>query len=167
MYLDYKKAFDTVPHKRLVNKLEHLGFTGGLLNWVKAFLTNGTMRVVVNGSFSAQAVVLSGVPQGSVLGPLLYSSCSSMSYLIGIRTTCMFADDTKKWTRLTNPTDAESLQKDLDSLSTWSARWQLKFNPEKCKLMHIGHKQDTSIQSVRTILIGTYRKSRKKQTQEY
>jgi len=53
MYLDYKKAFDTVPHKRLVNKLEHLGFTGGLLNWVKAFLTNGTMRVVVNGSFSA------------------------------------------------------------------------------------------------------------------
>jgi len=76
----------------------------------------------------------------------------------------MFADDTKKWTRLTNPTDAESLQKDLDSLSTWSARWQLKFNPEKCKLMHIGHKQDTSIQSVRTILIGTYRKSRKKKT---
>ena len=44
---------------------------------------------------------------------------------------------------MTNPTDAESLQKDLDSLSTWSARWQLKFNPEKCKLMHIGHKQDT------------------------
>ena len=47
------------------------------------------------------------------------------------------------WTRLTNPMDAESLQKDLDSLSTWSARWQQKFNPEKCKLMHIGHKQDT------------------------
>ena len=55
----------------------------------------------------------------------------------------MFADDKKIWTRLTNPVDAESLQKDLDSLSTWSARWQLKFNPEKCKLMHIGHKQDT------------------------
>ena len=53
----------------------------------------------------------------------------------------MFAD-TKIWTRLTNPMDAESLQKDLDSLSTWSAQWQLKFNPEKCKLMHIGHKQD-------------------------
>jgi len=55
----------------------------------------------------------------------------------------MFADDTKIWTKLTNPTDAESLQNDLDSLSTWSARWQLKFNPKKCKLMHIGHKQDT------------------------
>ena len=51
IYLDYKKAFDTVPHKRLVNKLEHLGFAGGSLNWLKAFLINRTMRVVVNGSF--------------------------------------------------------------------------------------------------------------------
>ena len=66
----------------------------------------------------------------------------------------MFADDTKiwimankicmyVWTRLTNPVDAEYLQKDLDSLSTWSAQWRLKFNPEKCKLMHISYKQDT------------------------
>ena len=65
IYLDYKKAFDTVPHKRLVNKLklEHLGFAGGLLNWLtylKAFLINRTMRVVVNGCFSAWAAVLSG-----------------------------------------------------------------------------------------------------------
>jgi len=55
----------------------------------------------------------------------------------------MFADDTKIWIRLANPTDAESLKKDLDSLSIWSAQLQLKFNPEKCKLMHIGHKHDT------------------------
>lgn len=143
IYLDYKKAFDTVPHKRLVNKLEHLGFAGGLLNWLKAFLINRTMRVVVNGSFSAWAVVLSGVPQGSVLGPLLFLLFVNELPDWIKNNICMFADDTKIWTRLTNPTDAESLQKDLDSLSTWSARWQLKFNPEKCKLMHIGHKQDT------------------------
>jgi len=143
IYLDYKKAFDTVPHKRLVNKLEHLGFAGGLLNWLKAFLTNRTMRVVVNGCFSAWAVVLSGVPQGSVLGPLLFLLFVNELPDWIKNNICMFADDTKIWTRLTNPTDAESLQKDIDLLSTWSARWQLKFNPEKCKLMHIGHKQDT------------------------
>jgi len=99
------------------------------------------MKVVVNGRFSAWAVVLSAVPQGSVLGPLLFLLFISELPDWIKNSICMFAD-TKIWTRLTNPMDAESLQKDLDSLSTWSAQWQLKFNPEKCKLMHIGHKQD-------------------------
>ena len=51
----------------------------------------------------------------------------------------MFADDTKIWTKISCINDAAALQKDLDSLSTWSAEWQLKFNPDKCKVMHIGH----------------------------
>ena len=82
IYLDYKKAFDSVPHRRLIEKLKGYGINGHLLEWITSFLTSRTMRVGVKGSFSEWIEVLSGVLQGSVLAPFS-SSCSSMSFRIG------------------------------------------------------------------------------------
>ena len=79
------------------------------------------------------------MPQGSVLGPLLFLIFVN-DLPDWIKTNiCMFADDTKIWTRITSIKDSADLQKDLDSLSIWSANWQLRFNPDKCKVMHVGH----------------------------
>ena len=70
--LDFSKAFDVVPHQRLLHKLDHYGIRGTTLNWIQNFLTNRTQKVVVDGSSSESARVRSGVPQGTVLGPLLF-----------------------------------------------------------------------------------------------
>ena len=72
LYLDYKKAFDSVPHKRLLYKLSSLGFHGKLLSWIESFLYDRIIRVGIRGSFSTWFTILSGVPQGSVLGPILF-----------------------------------------------------------------------------------------------
>ena len=102
------------------------------------------MRVILNSSSSTWKEVISGVPQGSVLGPLLfliYVNDLPEWIKTNIR---MFADDTKIWTRIAADTDAESLQRDLNSLGSWSEKWLLRFNPDKCKVMHIRHAHKTS-----------------------
>ena len=101
------------------------------------------MKVCVRGSYSEWIDVISGVPQGSVLGPLLF--------LIFVQdlpdwvknSIKMFADDTMIWTKIASQDDADSLQHDLDRLVQWSAQWLLEFNPLKCKVMKIGHKLPT------------------------
>ena len=97
------------------------------------------MRVHVNGSFSSWIDVISGVPQGSVLGPRLFlifvndlSDWVKSSIL-------MFADDTKIWTKIKDTGDSDLLQQDLNILMEWSKKWLLAFNTEKCNVMHIGH----------------------------
>jgi len=72
IYLDYRKAFDSVPHKRLIEKLKTYGITGCLREWIESFLTSRKMKVGIRGTFSEEIEVISGVPQGSVLGPLLF-----------------------------------------------------------------------------------------------
>jgi len=143
LFLDYRKAFDSVSHKRLIEKLGTLGIQGNMLRWIEQFLTARTMRVGVRGSFSDVIKVLSGVPQGSVLGPLLFLLFVNDLPDWIVTNLKMFADDTKLWITLESEADSAILQTDLDSISEWSNRWLLKFNASKCKLMHIGHKFPT------------------------
>jgi len=143
VYLDYRKAFDSVPHRRLIEKRKSFGINGKLLQWLEDFLTLRSIKVGLRGTFSQLLEVLSGVPQGSVLGPLLFllyvnELPSWIKYDMK-----MFADNTKLWCRIKTDTDSVVLQADLDSLQSWSDTWQMKFNADKCKVMHIGHSFQT------------------------
>ena len=138
IYLDFSKAFDTVPHRRLLGKLEAYGVQGNLLNWIKAFLTNRSQEVTVNGSKSLPSAVISGIPQGTVLGPVLF-----VVYINDLLDNVssgglMFADDTKIYRQITTRDDALQLQQDITKLEDWSKLWQIRFNHDKCHVMTLG-----------------------------
>jgi hypothetical protein len=138
IYLDFKKAFDTVPHERLIQKLKCYGFNEKIVQWNKDFLSDRTHQVVVQGATSSPARVKSGIPQGSVMGPLLF-----VIYINDlpdkIKTNVkLFADDTKIYNSIGKPKDCESLQDDLSYLEEWSNLWLLKFHPDKCSVLKVG-----------------------------
>ena len=138
VYLDFKKAFDTVPHNRLVAKLENVGIQGNVLGWVKDYLHERVQQVSVNGELSSKVNVRSGVPQGSVLGPLLFLLyINDLPYNITSET-FLFADDTKVFRKISSDNDQELLQQDLNRLCGWSKTWLLEFNASKCKTLTIG-----------------------------
>jgi ribonucleases P/MRP protein subunit RPP40 len=101
------------------------------------------MRVRVNGAFSCWTDILSGVPQGSVLRPLLFILFVNDLPDWMVNSMRMFADDTKIWCPIRCLSDSHSLQDDLDKLSVWSDQWLLRFNADKCEVMHVGHKFPT------------------------
>ena len=142
IYLDFEKAFDKVPHQRLLNQLSTFGIRGKIHGWITSFLTNRTQAVRVNSAISTSAPVLSGVPQGSVLGPALF-----LIYVTNISDhiknfTSLFADDTKLFSYLLETENTEhstvTLQEDINTLSTWSEVMQMSFNLSKCHIMHLG-----------------------------
>ena len=140
LYFDFSKAFDTVPHRRLLSKLRSCKISKQIIDWVEAYLSNRKQRVLVNGTQSEWEPVSSGVPQGSVQGPVLvlvYINDLPKSVKNSIR---LFADDTKIYRTVTTDSDCLSLQKDIDSIEEWASKWQLKFHPKKCKTMRIGDK---------------------------
>jgi hypothetical protein len=137
IYIDFKKAFDSVPHRRLLHKLEMFGISGILLKWLNSFLTNRTQCVSVNGSSSVWSDVLSGVPQGSVLGPLLFILYIDDLPLRITSDILLFADDVKIWKAISTPDDSKILQENLDALQNWSANWLLQFNTNKCAVLHL------------------------------
>ena len=139
IYMDFRKAFDSVPHRRLMHKLQAHGIEDKAYHWVKAFLSNRTQQVNINGSISEEAAVTSGIPQGSVLGPLLFVIYINDLPQIVKNEARIFADDTKLFTRSDNKEARASLQNDLDYLHQWSLDWLLKFHPDKCCVMHLGH----------------------------
>ena len=113
IYMDFAKAFDKVPHKRLLHKLEAYGINGEVLRWIKAFLTDREQVVCVNGEKSKSAPVLSGVPQGSVLGPLLFVLyINDMPEHVKSRV-YLFADDTKIAHQVGEAEDAQQIKEDL------------------------------------------------------
>ena len=145
IYLDFSKAFDTVPHRRLLGKVEAYGIQGNLYNWISAFLHNRTQEVVVNGSKSAPAPVISGIPQGTVLGPVLF-----VIYINDLLDEVssgglMFADDTKIYRQITSREDALKLQSDIGKLEEWSKLWQLYFNYDKCHVLTMGKFENIQI----------------------
>ena len=141
IYLDFKKAFDSVPHQRLLTKLHGYGVRGNIFNWVKDFLTGRTQHVTINDKQSSSTNVSSGVPQGSVLGPTLFIYFINDLPTVVTTLIKIFADDTKAYNRITNFKDHEELQFTIERLVEWSNTWQLKFNGGKCKVLHIGKKQ--------------------------
>ena len=148
--LDFSKAFDVVPHQRLVSKLRLYGVHGKNSAWVEAFLTNRTQSVVVEGvrSHSGTATagdpVLSGVPQGTVLGPLLFLVyINDLPTVLDPDTACrLFADDCLIYRSIRSQEDKLVLQKDLESLHNWGVQWGLKFNVSKCNMLHLSRRQE-------------------------
>ena len=138
IYLDFQKAFDKVPHQRLMLKLVSLGVNGRVASWIKDWLADRKQRVVLNGCMSDWCEVASGVPQGSVLGPLLFvvfindiDQCVTSKLL-------KFADDTKLMKPVSSTHEINMLRNDLCNLYSWSEDWLMLFNLDKCKVMHLG-----------------------------
>ena len=138
IYLDFQKAFDSVPHQRLLAKLRAYGVDGALLRWITAFLGDRKQRVVVEGEHSGWTEVCSGIPQGSVLGPILFLIFINDLPNAVKSSTKLFADDTKLYRGVSDSHDRSLLQGDIDALEEWAEKWQLPFNQDKCKLMHLG-----------------------------
>ena len=138
IYTDFAKAFDAVPHKRLMRKVKSYGFKRDLLNWIKSFLTNRRQRIKVGGSISDWSKVKSGVPQGSVLGPILFVIYINDMPEVISNSCKLFADDAKIFGDVSKL--EVNLQSDIDNLHDWSVTWQLPLNIEKCKCLHIGRR---------------------------
>ena len=141
VYLDFRKAFDSVPHKRLIKKLEGYGIKGILLEWFKNFLNGRQQRVVINGKTSDWTYVSSGIPQGSILGPILFIIfINDLTGVVG--NVCkLFADDCKLYKNIKSEADLKELQEDIYRLCQWSKEWLLGFNFKKCKIVSYGNCQ--------------------------
>ena len=143
--LDFTKAFDKVPHKRLIHKLNYYGISGSIATWIETFLIGRTQQVVVNGATSSSTIVTSGVPQGTVLGPLLfllyitdlpdnlylqvYGSLQMIVFYIHLSEHKM--------------TLRSLLKNDLLKLQKWQDKWLMKFNPGKCYTMTLATRTPT------------------------
>ena len=146
-YLDFRKAFDLVSHKHLLLKLDSYGINGKIGGWIKAFLNDRKQKVVIRGAESDELNVLSGVPQGSVLGPLLFLIFINDLPKCVECPVCLFADDSKIYCRVprfnsTKPdliNAQDKLQKDLNELHEWAVKWKMSFNVDNCKIMHLGY----------------------------
>jgi hypothetical protein len=144
VFLDFAKAFDKVPKNRLLEKLRAHGVRGDVLRWIKNWLSGRRQRVVLNGKKSSWNDVLSGVPQGSVLGPILFlifiNDLDMETPMVEI--VRKFADDTKVGNGAKTMKEREDMQEALDKLSSWADRWGMEFNVSKCKVMHVGHNNE-------------------------
>ena len=135
IYLDLAKAFDKVEHQRLLKKISSYGIKGALLSWISSFLLDRRQCVSIKGSSSTWKPVESGVPQGSVLGPIFFIMYVNDIPDIVKSNMWILADDTKLFA---STDQTNTLQEDLDNLIKWAELWELTFNVIKCKLIHYG-----------------------------
>ena len=135
--LDFSKAFYKVNHSKLLWKLHQYGIRGRELAWIRAFLGSRSQQVVIDGEESESIPVTSGVPQGSVLGPILFLVyINDLPDEVRSRVR-LFADDTALYLTMESEDDSSALQTDLDILSAWETRWDMMFNPSKCQVVHV------------------------------
>ena len=139
LVLDFAKAFDTVAHQRLLTKAHHFGLRGPLHSWISSFLIGRTQSVIVDGASSSEANVISGVPQGTVLGPTLFLLFINDLAAQTSSTVRLFADDCVMYQQISSQGDCQSLQHDLDSLDAWSKTWLMQFNATKCNVIRFSH----------------------------
>ena len=140
IYFDFAKAFDTVNHDLLLSKMKtNFKIDGRLLKFIASYLRNRHQRVVLDNTFSDYKPAKSGVPQGSILGPLLFVlfiNDISLEMSRGTKT-CLFADDTKIWRPMQSELDCKNLQNDINNLNNWCKANKMLFHPEKCKIVSI------------------------------
>jgi len=138
VFFDIRKSFDSVPHLPLLQKLEDINLNQHILQWILSYLFNRQQHVVVDGATSAATPVLSGVPQGSVLGPLLFllyiNHISMLEYTNG-STLTMYADDILLSTPISCPEDYGGLQSDINTIHDCISASHLTLNPSKCNLV--------------------------------
>ena len=144
-----ERAFDKVDHEKLLTKLHSLGIDTPHL-WIRSFLSNRTQTVLVDGSMSKPAPVLSGVPQGTVLGPLLF-----LAYINDINKDLspgthirLFADDSLLYRNILTPEDSAILQRDLNVLQAWEHDNKMEFHPDKCQVLRITNKKSPSMKPI-------------------
>ena len=140
VYLDFSKAFDKVPHKKLLHKMRAHGITDKVYTWIENWLKGRKQRVVVEGECSDWEEVKSGVPQGSLLGPVLFKiHINDIDRIVELITLLLkFADDTKLAQVIRDDESRRTLQEALNALMAWAERWGMAFNTAKCKVMHVG-----------------------------
>jgi len=138
IYLDYMKAFDKVSHRHLLHKLQNFGIHHHILKWIQDFLNNRSQIVRYNKCASTSKDVISGIPQGTVIGPNSFIAFVNDVPDTVSSTVYMFADDTKMYNRICDINDHRQLQMDINKLDSWSKNWCLMFNSTKCKVMSLG-----------------------------
>ena len=137
IFLDFAKAFDKVCHESLLSKLKTYRFSDEILGWIRGFLSNRKQRVVIGMNSSVWKSVTSGVPQGSVLGPLLFVIFINDMPAVVRHILKLFADDSKLIGVVRNHDDIKLIQDDLNALVDWAKEWRMLFHPDKCKVMEI------------------------------
>ena len=135
--LDFSKAFDHVPHLPLLAKIHHYGIRGSTYNWIRSFIQNRNQQVVVDGATSDMVEVISGVPQGTVLGPLLFLMFINDLPDTVTSNTRLFADDCIIYRTVKSIQDCLQLQEDLRELAIWEETWGMLFHPDNCNVLRI------------------------------
>ena len=152
VYLDFAKAFDKVDHEIILLKLRAIGVSGNLLKWLGSFLVGRKQAVAVEGYIGERKVVNSGVPQGSVLGPLLFLiHIADIDYLLAESTASSFADDTRIMMQINSDTDVLNFQKELDKVFMWAHSNKMTFNSKKFEHLRYNPNKD-----VKNLFYGGY-----------
>ena len=146
--MDFSKAFDKVPHRRLNYKLDWYGIRGNTREWILDFLSGRSQRVVLEGASSDSEPVVSGVPQGTVLGPVLFLLyINDLPDVVVHRTARLFADDCIVYRPIRNNDDTILLQNDLNKIAEWEFMWQMQFNIDKCFILRVGRPKHKLVHS--------------------